>query len=107
MIDIALVAKITSILATTAVILSGLWVLRNFRRYTCPVFITSATMIAGEIMYLRHSFQHYAEGSSVPIDALQLHMLMDIAFIMMSIVLTKCAFKREYLQSLCDANQPE
>ena len=107
MIDIALVAKIISILATTAVILSGLWILRNFRRYTCPVFITSATMISGEIMYLQHSFQHYVGKSPLPIDALQLHMLIDISFIMMSIVLTKCAFKREYLQSLCDANQPK
>lgn len=105
MIDIVLIAKIISILATTAVILSGLWVLRNFRRYTCPVFITSATMIAAELMYLQHSFHHYMKESPLPIDALQLHMLMDISFIMMSIVLTKCAFKKAYLQQLCESNQ--
>ena len=107
MIDITLIAKIISILACTAVILSGLWILRNFRRYTCPVFITSATMIASELMYLQHSFHHYMAEAPLPYDALQLHMLMDIAFIMMSIVLTKCAFKREYLKQLCESNQPK
>lgn len=96
MIDIVVIAKVISILACTATILSGLWILRNFRRYTCPVFITSATMIASSIMFLDHSWH-----SAVPPTALQMHMIMDIAFIMMSAVLTKCAYKREYLQNLC------
>ena len=101
MIDISIIAKIISILACTATILSGLWILRNFRRYTCPVFITSATMIASELMYILHSWSHYHNGTLIPLEALQLHMMMDISFIMMSVVLTKCAYKREYLQNLC------
>jgi len=95
-IDILIVAKIISILACTATILSGLWILRNFRRYTCPVFITSATMIASTIIFMNHSWQE-----AIPSYALQMHMIMDIAFIMMSLVLTKCAYKRDYIQSLC------
>jgi hypothetical protein len=90
-----------SILSCTATILAGLWILRNYRRYTCPVFITSATMIASTIFFLNHSWH-----ADIPSHARQMHMIMDIAFIMMSLVLTKCAFKREYLQSLCETNLP-
>ena len=101
MIDFVVVAKIISILACTATILSGLWILRNFRRYTCPVFITSATMIASTLYFLTHSWHNV-----VPNHALQMHMIMDMAFIMMSVVITKCAYKRDYLRSLCETTQP-
>ena len=97
MISVDTIATLLSILACTATILAGLWIMRNFRRYTCPVFITSATMIASTIFFLSHSWH-----ADIPAHARQMHMIMDIAFIMMSVVLTKCAYKREYLQSLCN-----
>ena len=96
MIDLYVVAKFISILAASTTIISGLWILRNFRRYTCPVFITSATMIASCLVFLFHSWH-----TDIPEHAAKMHMLMDVSFIMMSLVLTKCAFKAEYIRQQC------
>ena len=99
MIELSIIAKIISMIACTATILSGLWILRNFKRYTCPVFITSATMIASSLTFLNHGWD-----GNIPEHARHMHILMDLAFIMMSVVLTKCAYKRDYLRSLCETN---
>ena len=96
MIDLYVVAKFISMLAASTTIISGLWILRNFKRYTCPVFITSATMIASCLIFLFHSWH-----TDIPEQAAKMHILMDLSFIMMSLVLTKCAFKADYIRQQC------
>jgi hypothetical protein len=94
-----LLLEVIGLISTTAVILSALWIARHYKRYTWPVYVTSGTMLATSVLFCA---QRWIGGlEHVPYELLTNYVMVQLSFLFVSIILTRCGFSRDYIRSLC------
>ena len=98
------IVSVSSIISSTAVFMSVLWILRHWKRYNWPIFITEATIAVTSFYFCS---KIWLMGSElVPVEMLQSRIMVDISFFLISIIIVKCGFKKDYMRTIaCDTTK--
>jgi hypothetical protein len=93
--DLMLVAKAVSIISQTSIILSLLWIVRHFKRYTCPVYITAIVLFLTSFVFGSHLWFR----DTIRPEFLTNHIMVDLTFFFTAITLIRCSLGKDFLKS--------
>jgi len=97
------IVSITSIVSSTAVFMSVLWIIRYWKRYNWAIFVTEATIAVTSFYFCSKIWLMSSE--LVPAEMLQSRVMVDISFLLISIIIVKCGFKKDYMRTIaCDTH---
>jgi hypothetical protein len=93
--DLMLVAKAVSVVSQTSIIISVLWIIRHFKRYTCPVYITAIVLFLTSFVFSTHLWFR----DVIRPEFLTNHIMVDLTFLFTAITLIRCSLGKDFLKS--------
>jgi hypothetical protein len=93
--DLMLVAKAVSVVSQTSIIISVLWIIRHFKRYTCPVYITAIVLFLTSFVFSSHLWI----TNTIRPEFLTNHIMVDLTFFFTAITLIRCSLGKDFLKS--------
>ena len=93
---VEVLAKIISILTLTAIVMSSLWILRHYKRYSCPVYISTVLMLI-----VVPSFDFHLWQPDMNPDFYSTHAMVDLVFMCVALTLARCGITPTDIRAVC------
>lgn len=93
---IELLAKIISVVTLTSIFMSALWIVRHYKNYTCPVYISTVLMVL-----IVPTFDFHLWHPNMNPDFYSIHAMVDLVFLCVSLTLARCGITAKQIRQYC------